>query len=113
MKLKEVEVWGPWVEHDGTCLPVKPGTYVGVKYSDGSSAEFRAMHRKVFTNQGCRVVDYDKPLTNSKKVRWLWDTLPENSPGRIVSYRVRKTALQMLKECLNVVQEPVVSPISV
>lgn len=112
MKFKEVEVWGPWVDHDGTCIPVKPKTYVTAKYEDGSSSEFRAMCRIVYPKLGT-VEDFSEPQLGSKRNRWLWDTLEDSSVGRIVSYRVRKSALQMLQECLNVVQEPVVSPASV
>ncbi|GGE30062.1 hypothetical protein GCM10011360_17690 [Primorskyibacter flagellatus] len=85
--------WGPWIEHNGKCVPVVEGTFIHIVFDDGD--EFIGIEGRCGTSAfGCKIIpDYGEPWG------WIWDHPMCRSLGdRIIRYRIHKPrALALLK----------------
>ena len=71
------ESWGPWIEHDGTCVPVMDGEFYHATYEDGDEE---------FAVQGGDGLLASGATYKRDNGSWLW--LDPYEP--IIRYRIRK-----------------------
>ena len=69
--------WGPWIEHDGTCVPVQSGEHYHAIFEDGDE-EYATQGGDGFTASGATY--------KADNGSWLWREPSEP----IIRYRIRK-----------------------
>lgn len=95
------EEWGPWIVHDGTGCPLKPGQFVHVEYYRaqyvGPILPGHETDPRGWTCEFCEGTGYGDS--------WIWD-----SPGPfrpVIRYRIRKPrGLLILEERLRNLPQP-------